>query len=305
MLIPVITLAATGHINGCTNTNFDTNCCTKTFRITPRTGYRVVDVIVNGVSQGPITSYTFINITGPQTLKVIAELIDGSTGGNTGGGTTGGDTGGGTTTSGYKVKFNANGGTGSMPSQTFEEGTTAALNACTYTKTGFAFNGWALTADGAAVYADQTVISVTEETTLYATWLCTQCNGATKVDGTCPTCSGAKKVMCTSCHPDGSGKCVFCGGDGQTTQTCPSCNGKGYNSEKEHSSCDGYGCSSCNDTGYASCGTCGRDGYLNVSCGNCYGGMGSGKCNSCSGTGQKTCGTCSGTGTSKVDCPTC
>ena len=43
-----ISLGATGHINGCTNTNFDTGCCTKTFNITAKDGYRVIDVIVNG-----------------------------------------------------------------------------------------------------------------------------------------------------------------------------------------------------------------------------------------------------------------
>ena len=116
MLVPAISLAETGHINGCTNTTFDTNCCTKTFSITPQAGYIVTDVIVNGVSQGAITSYTFSNITGPQTLKVITEATSGSTG------TSSGTSTGGTTTSGgpYTIRFNANGGTGTMANQTYE-----------------------------------------------------------------------------------------------------------------------------------------------------------------------------------------
>ena len=50
-------------------------------------GYNVVDVIVNGVNMGPITSYTFTDIIGPQTLKVVTEKIGGEDigGGNIGG----------------------------------------------------------------------------------------------------------------------------------------------------------------------------------------------------------------------------
>lgn len=76
MLVPVF---ATGHINGCTNTEFSTNCCTKTFSLIPKAGYKIVSLIVNGVSQ-PITeeqkngmTYTFSEITEAQTLEVIAE----------------------------------------------------------------------------------------------------------------------------------------------------------------------------------------------------------------------------------------
>lgn len=72
-------LAATGHINGCTNTGYPTDCCTKTFNFTADPGYRITDVKVNGVSQGAITSYTFSNITSAQTLEVIAELDSGAT----------------------------------------------------------------------------------------------------------------------------------------------------------------------------------------------------------------------------------
>ena len=63
LILQMPCLAVTGHINGCTNTDFSTNCCTKTFNIIPKAGYRIIDVLVNGVSQGAITSYTFSNIT--------------------------------------------------------------------------------------------------------------------------------------------------------------------------------------------------------------------------------------------------
>ena len=74
-LMPLTSLGATGHINGCTNTGYDTSCCTKTFKITPKTGYKVIDVIVNGVSKGALTEYTFTNITGPQSLEVKTQAI--------------------------------------------------------------------------------------------------------------------------------------------------------------------------------------------------------------------------------------
>ena len=74
-LLIVPSFAATGHINGCTNTGEWNNCCTKTFNITPKAGYRIVDVIVNGVSKGAITSYTFGDLSSAQILKVITEAI--------------------------------------------------------------------------------------------------------------------------------------------------------------------------------------------------------------------------------------
>lgn len=70
-----VSYGAIGHINGCTNTGFDTNCCTETFDIVADEGYEIVDVIVNGVSQGAISSYTFTNIIGPQTLKIITRKM--------------------------------------------------------------------------------------------------------------------------------------------------------------------------------------------------------------------------------------
>ena len=73
MIVP--SMATTGHINGCTNTGAWNNCCTKTFNITAKPGYRIVDVIVNGVSKGVITSYTFGNLTSAQILKVVTEAI--------------------------------------------------------------------------------------------------------------------------------------------------------------------------------------------------------------------------------------
>lgn len=75
----------------------------------------------------------------------------------------------------YSVKFNANGGTGSMANETFESGVAKALTANAFKRTGYLFNGWATNATGSIVYSDQQ--SVADLTTtadgvvdLYALW---------------------------------------------------------------------------------------------------------------------------------------
>ncbi len=75
----------------------------------------------------------------------------------------------------YTVKFNANGGTGSMANETFESGVAKALTANAFTRTGYTFSGWATSASGSKVYSDKQ--SVTDLTTtaggtvnLYAVW---------------------------------------------------------------------------------------------------------------------------------------
>ncbi len=41
----------------------------QTFNINPNTGYAIADVLVDGVSQGPIASYQFTNVTGNRTIS--------------------------------------------------------------------------------------------------------------------------------------------------------------------------------------------------------------------------------------------
>ena len=74
----------------------------------------------------------------------------------------------------YRVRFNANGGTGTMADEVFEIGVAKALTANAFTRDGYAFEGWATSAGGAKVYEDQQ--SVSDLTTpgamvnLYAVW---------------------------------------------------------------------------------------------------------------------------------------
>ena len=74
----------------------------------------------------------------------------------------------------YYVAFNANGGSGTMANQQMQVGIAEALNANTFKRTGYTFNGWAESATGAKVYSDkQSVTSLASEgqtKTLYAVW---------------------------------------------------------------------------------------------------------------------------------------
>ena len=68
----------------------------------------------------------------------------------------------------YAVTFHANDGT----ETTKEQGIfgTAALEANTFTRSGYRFDGWAETADGAAAYADGAEITLSGNVDLYAVW---------------------------------------------------------------------------------------------------------------------------------------
>lgn len=72
-----------------------------------------------------------------------------------------------------KIVFNANGGSGSMNDQVILTGSKANLSACTFTREGLTFAGWATTSTGSAVYADAASYTMGEESsyTLYAVWI--------------------------------------------------------------------------------------------------------------------------------------
>ncbi len=50
----------------------------KTFTITPDTGYKIADVLVDGSSVGAKSSYTFTNVTDNHTIEVLFSVISGS-----------------------------------------------------------------------------------------------------------------------------------------------------------------------------------------------------------------------------------
>ena len=75
----------------------------------------------------------------------------------------------------YKVRFDANGGTGTMADQAFRYGTAQKLSSNAFTRKMYAFAGWARSADGAVEFADgQSVKNLATAAdgvvTLYAVW---------------------------------------------------------------------------------------------------------------------------------------
>lgn len=76
----------------------------------------------------------------------------------------------------YTVDFDANGGDGAtMDALSMVGGTAVKIPACTYVREGFAFDGWAVRANGATIYADgASIVDLTStgngRVTLYAVW---------------------------------------------------------------------------------------------------------------------------------------
>jgi hypothetical protein len=79
-----------------------------------------------------------------------------------------------TTAPSYTVTFDANGGSGTMTSQSIVSLTSAALSENTFSKTGSYFAGWATTTTGLVVYTDRASYTMgSADVTLYAIWTTT------------------------------------------------------------------------------------------------------------------------------------
>ncbi len=71
----------------------------------------------------------------------------------------------------HDVIFDANSGSGSMANQTINVGDTVNLNICTFSKSGYSFDGWATSSGGDVVYSDGGSFTMgTSDVTLYAHW---------------------------------------------------------------------------------------------------------------------------------------
>lgn len=77
------------------------------------------------------------------------------------------------TVNSYHVSFDSNGGSGSMTELAADYGSTVALTANAFTRSGYTFSGWAASAGGSAVYYDGADYTLTTagDVTLYAVWL--------------------------------------------------------------------------------------------------------------------------------------
>ncbi|MBR6733013.1 MAG: InlB B-repeat-containing protein [Kiritimatiellae bacterium] len=111
------------------------------------------------------------NITSSSNTGYRASSSGGSSGSGSGSGSGSSDNG-----QPYTVKFNANGGTGSMANESFVYGTPKALTINTFTRTGYIFVGWAKSASATTpAYDDGESVSDLTTTSggtvnLYAVW---------------------------------------------------------------------------------------------------------------------------------------
>ena len=116
------------------------------------------------------------------------------------------------------VTFDANGSTeypveGTMASQTVTAKTETALNANTFTRKGYNFNGWNTAADGnGESYADGATVKLTEDTTLYAQW--EDNHSLTKL-------VNDKEATCTEGGYTGDTVCTVCGETIKQGETIP------------------------------------------------------------------------------------
>lgn len=70
----------------------------------------------------------------------------------------------------YTLRFDANGGEGTMEKLTYTHGQDQSLTKCGFTRAGYDFLGWATAENGNVAYHDQQSLSITQDTTLYAVW---------------------------------------------------------------------------------------------------------------------------------------
>ena len=132
---------------------------TLTFTATPADGYRVQEpqgwfsdeAGKTSLGNGTAKTYTINSLTDAASVFVSFEKIPAST---------------------YIVTFDANGGSGTMNSQSFTENEPQNLTTNTFTRTGYTFAGWNTADDGTGTsYPDgQLVTLTTAGLTLYAQW---------------------------------------------------------------------------------------------------------------------------------------
>ncbi len=70
----------------------------------------------------------------------------------------------------YTITFDANGGSETMPNQTFTAGVSKELSLNTFVRLGYTFIGWAETSDGDVKFTDGQIYTATENKTLFAKW---------------------------------------------------------------------------------------------------------------------------------------
>src|SRR5574344_2192780 len=95
----------------------------------------------------------------------------------------------------HLVKFDANGGSGTMKTMAYDNTTAKNLTKNSFTRTGYTFSGWATTAAGKKAYDDKASYTATGDVTLYAVWTANQY--AVTLNNQSATTAGTTSVTAT------------------------------------------------------------------------------------------------------------
>ena len=124
-----------------------------TLRVEAGSGYRLASLTINGEEKaGDVQNnlYIFKMPKGDVEIQAVFEAIPEEL---------------------YTVTFNANGGSGEMADQMFEDDVKQPLRKNTFIRGGYTFTGWNTKADGTGTaYTDEQSVTVADNMTLYACW---------------------------------------------------------------------------------------------------------------------------------------
>ena len=102
----------------------------------------------------------------------------------------------------YQVRFNANGGSGTMSNQSFTYGTAQALSANSFTKANYTFQGWATSASGGVAYNNRQSVNNLIGTGVYDLYAVWKANSKTiTLDNQSASTAGSTSVTVTFDSP--------------------------------------------------------------------------------------------------------
>ena len=124
-----------------------------TYKMTPKTGYHMKKLTVDGKVVPNASTYSFTMATAGHTIDVEWEANS------------------------YNIAYDKNGGTGSMPNQSMTYGVEKNLSKNTFTRSGYTFTGWKMgdKDNGTSYHDEDTVKNLTDvdggTVTMYAQWI--------------------------------------------------------------------------------------------------------------------------------------
>ena len=124
-----------------------------TYKMTPKPGYHMKKLAVDGKVVPNVSTYSFTMATAGHTIDVEWEANS------------------------YSIAYDKNGGTGSMPNQSMTYGVEKNLSKNTFTRSGYTFTGWKMNdKDNGTSYNDEDIVKNLTDVdggtvTMYAQWI--------------------------------------------------------------------------------------------------------------------------------------